>query len=201
MKRFLFICLFIISMLSVSACSSLNDSKVAVKPYPLSEKEESLLEAFDLLNQSQLLSFNAPKDATSVMIHVYSLDEHGNWQDVQSGGGLSIETEHDTDIHLEGTFAMTLNDDRSINFVISSHGKFSSHVDLDELDFDATISTHAFLTDFHPIELNQEIPVAIIVSDEGTSMRSFAVDSYFEPDVFQDMKSVQAVTLTFTTNH
>ena len=200
MKRFLFICLFIISMLSVSACSSLNDSKVGVKPYPLSEKEESLLEAFNLLNQSQLLSFNAPKDATSVMIHVYSLDEHGNWQDVQSGGGLSIETEHDTDTHLEGTFAMTLNDDRSINFVISSHGKFSSHVDLDELDFDATISTHAFLTDFHPIELNQEIPVAIIVSDDGTTMRSFAVDSYFDPDVFQDMKSVQAVTLTFTTN-
>ena len=31
-------------------------------------------------------------------------------------------------------------------------------------------------------------------------MRSFAVDSYFDPDVFQDMKSVQAVTLTFTTN-
>ena len=116
------------------------------------------------------------------------------------GGGLSIETERDTDTRLEGTFAMTLNDDRSINFVISSHGRFSSHVDLDELDFDMTISAHAFLTDFHPIELNQEIPVAIIVSDDGTTMRSFAVDSYFDPDVFQDMKSVQAVTLTFTTN-
>ena len=75
-------------MLSVSACSSLNDSKVGVKPYPLSEKEESLLEAFNLLNQSQLLSFNAPKDATSVMIHVYSLDEHGNGKTFNQGWPL-----------------------------------------------------------------------------------------------------------------
>ena len=140
MKRMLSICLFILSLLSLAACSSFSHSKIGVKPYPLSKEDKSLLEAFNLLDQSQLLSFNAPKDATSLMIHIYALDEHGNWQDVQSGGGLSIETEPDTDIHLEGTFAMTLNDDQSLDFAISSHGRFSSHVDLDELDRHSCLS-------------------------------------------------------------
>ncbi|MTK21008.1 hypothetical protein GMA92_06210 [Turicibacter sanguinis] len=198
MKKLAFICLFIMSILSLSACSNLSDTKMGIGPYPLNERDQSLLESFALLDQSQLLSFNAPKEATSLMIHLYSLDESGNWQDVQSGGGISIETERDANTHLEGTFAMTLNDDHSINFVISSHGRFSSRVDLDDLGFDSAISTHSFLTDFQTIELNKEIPVAIIVFDNGTSMRSFSVDSYFEPDIFEGMNSVQAVTLTFT---
>lgn len=78
MKKLAFICLFIMSILSLSACSNLSDTKMGIGPYPLNERDQSLLESFALLDQSQLLSFNAPKEATSLMIHLYSLDESGN---------------------------------------------------------------------------------------------------------------------------
>lgn len=198
MKKLLFMFLLIVSTLLLSACSNIDHPKVGIAPYTLSESDEYLLEAFGLINNSQLISFNAPKEAKALFIHIYSLDESGDWQEVNFGGGISIGNKTEPMNHLEGTFAMTLNDNHTIDFTLNSNGRFSSNVELANLDFNIKVCAKAFLTDFQKIEINQEIPVAIMVFDNGASMRSFSVDSYFEPDIFEGMNSVQAVTLTFT---
>ncbi|MFR7898238.1 hypothetical protein [Turicibacter sanguinis] len=193
MKKLSFMCLLIVSTLLLGACSNINNPKVGIAPYTLSKSDEYLLEAFGLINNSQLISFNAPKEAKALLINIYSLDENGDWQEVNFGGGISIGNERES----VGTFAMTLNDNHTIDFVLNSHG-FSSKVELADLDFDITVWAKAFLTEFQKIEINQEIPVAIMIFDNGSSMRNFSVSSYFEPDIFEGMNSVQAVTLTFT---
>ena len=47
------------------------------------------------------------------------------------------------------------------------------------------------------IELGKEIPVSVLVYDNGNSMRSYITEDYFEPEKFKDMDLVQAVTLEF----
>ena len=48
------------------------------------------------------------------------------------------------------------------------------------------------------IELGKEIPVSVLVYDNGNSMRSYTTEDYFEPEKFKDMDLVQAVTLEFS---
>ena len=201
MKRLSFIISLIILTLSLGACSNSYEMKSSLKeegiaPYSLNESEEYLLESFGLINDSQLISFNAPKEAIALLVNLYSLDDNGNWQEVTGGGGISIGNQTKSMEHLEGTFAMILRDDYSIDWVLRPGA--TSNMKMESIDFNPTISAKAFLTDFVPIKLNQEIPVAIMVYDCGTNLRSFAVESYFEPDIFEGMDSVQAVTLTFT---
>jgi len=50
---------------------------------------------------------------------------------------------------------------------------------------------------FQGIEMDKEIPVAIMVYDSGTIMRSYSLQDYFEPSKFEGMDLVQVVTLTF----
>lgn len=47
------------------------------------------------------------------------------------------------------------------------------------------------------IELGKEIPVSVLVYDNGNSMRSYTTEDYFEPEKFKDMDLVQAVTSEF----
>ena len=48
------------------------------------------------------------------------------------------------------------------------------------------------------IELGKEIPVSVLVYDNGNSMRSYTTEDYFEPEKFKYMDLVQAVTLEFS---
>jgi len=59
-------------------------------------------------------------------------------------------------------------------------------------------SYKAYLPESQEIELNMEIPVAILVYDSGTTMRSYAPEQYFTPEDFEGMDLVQAVTLRFS---
>ena len=59
-------------------------------------------------------------------------------------------------------------------------------------------STKGYLAEFRPIELNEEIPLAIMVYDSGTSMRSYTPQDYYDTSAFEDMDLAQAVTVRFS---
>jgi hypothetical protein len=59
------------------------------------------------------------------------------------------------------------------------------------------MSMKGFLQEFQRIEMDKEIPVAFMVYDSGTIMRSYSLQDYFEPSKFEGMDLVQVVTLTF----
>ncbi len=59
------------------------------------------------------------------------------------------------------------------------------------------MSMKGFLQEFPRIEIDKEIPIAFMVYDSGTIMRSYSLQDYFEPSIFEGMDLVQVVTLIF----
>ena len=200
-KKIISIALLVVFAMSLAACSNSTNTKTenkeGVYPYELSEREENILQAFGMGGNSQILSFRAPSEAISLEVNVYMLDENGEWKGY-SGGGISIGAEREPVGELAGMFTMLLHDDYSMDFNITCGGRASYTTDAVTTVPETVASIKAFLTEQQGIELNKEIPVALMVYDSGTSMRSITPETYFEPALLSDMDFVQAVTLTFS---
>lgn len=172
-------------------------SKEQVAPYELSERETQLLGAFGMEENSQIVSFCAPETAITVTARVYKLKEDQTWETI-GDGSMSIGKEREPVEQISGSFTMQIQDDRSIDFHINmaGQGAFSTK-DVGENE-EYIAEGKAFLKEAQKIELGKEIPVAILVYDNGNSMSSYTTEDYFEPEKFKDMDLVQAVTLEFS---
>ena len=203
MKKILFLFLISIILLSLSACvNETKDNgtlfKEGIAPFELTERETYLLDSFDLKNKSQIIEFNAPDEVITLSVNVYRLGDDYKW-DNPDGGAISIGLEREPVQYLTGNFTMILKEDYAIDFILNSNGgKASYKTEKIILETEATASVKAFLEEFQEIELNKEIPVALMIYDSGTAMRSYSLQDYFEPEKFEGMDFVQAVTLTFS---
>ncbi|WP_041445124.1 hypothetical protein [Syntrophobotulus glycolicus] len=202
MKKLLFLIIIALFSLSLGACANKTEnngplSKEGIAPYELTEKETYLLDSFGLRNESQIIEFSAPDEAITLSVNVYCLGDDGKWNNTD-GGAISIGKEREPVENLKGIFTMALREDYVIDFIINSSGKASYKTKKITLETEAIASVKAFLEEFQVIELNKEIPVALMVYDSGTTMRSYSVQDYFEPAKFEDMDLVQALTLTFS---
>jgi len=197
-KKIFAIFVVIITIVFFSGCSNNTGtskllSKEGIKPYELSESDTYLLQTLEIQDDINIISFKAPKAAKSLKVNVYVLNSNYNW-DVIGGGQVYAEP----DSRLEGTFAMMLKDNYAINFNINTIGRASYQTD--ELNFDDNIAAFSkfFLRNFQRIEINKEIPIAIMIYDTGVMMRAYSLEDFFSPSRFEKMNLVQAVTLTFT---
>ncbi|MTI70552.1 MAG: hypothetical protein FH751_09920 [Firmicutes bacterium] len=202
MRRFSTIILVIVMIMFFSACSSNTGTlkllnKEGVAPYELSERDTYLLQSLGLDKDTNIISFKAPKTAKSLKVNVYVLNDNKTWN-VMGGGQVSLGQDSNPNYKLEGTFTMILKDNYAINFNINTMGRASYQTDTLDVDHEIVASSKSFLTDFQRIKINKEIPVAMMIYDSGTSMRSYAMEDFFSPSKFKEMDLVQAVTLTFT---
>lgn len=202
MRKFITIFLVIVLTIVFSACSNNTVapkllSKEGVAPYKLSESDTYLLKSLGLETDTNIISFKAPKTAKSLKVNVYVLNDDDTW-DVISGGQVLLGQDANPDDRLEGTFTMMLKDNYAIDFNINTKGMASYQTDTLDVDYEIVASSKGFLTDFQKIEINKEIPVAIMIYDSGSSMRSYAMEDFFSPSRFKEMDLVQAVTLNFT---
>ncbi|MGN9164856.1 hypothetical protein ACTNDY_06160 [Tissierellaceae bacterium HCP3S3_D8] len=201
-KRFFsLISILTIAMILV-ACSNNTDSpkpltKEGIIPYKLSKSEKYILQSFGMEGKSQIISFHAPKEAITLNVNVYRLEGDKNWINI-GGGAISIGPNREPIKQLTGTFTMQLKENYAIDFNINAGGRASCKTDGIILNPEAMVSTKVFLQEFQKIEINREIPVAIMVYDSGTSMRGYSLQDYFDPSKFDGMDLVQVVTLTFT---
>lgn len=201
-KRLLSLILISAIVMTLLACSNKTDSpklltKEGIMPYELSESEKYILQSFGMEGNSQIISFHAPKETITLNINVYKLINGKKWGKI-GGGAISIGAKREPAEQLTGTFAMQLKENYSIDLNINSSGRASYKTDEIILDTETMASTKGFLQEFQNIELNKEIPVALMVYDSGTSMRSYSLQDYFAPSKFDGMDLVQVVTLTFT---
>lgn len=201
-KRLFSLMLIFIIVMALAACSNNTDSpklltKEGIMPYELSESEKYILQSFGMEGNSQIISFHAPKEAITLNVNVYRLENHEKWSSI-GGGAISIGTDIEPIEQLTGTFTMQLKENYVIDFNINASGRASYKTDEIMLDAEIMASTKGFLQEFQKIEINKEIPVALMVYDSGTSMRSYSVHDYFDPSKFDGMDLVQVVTLTFT---
>lgn len=172
-------------------------NKEGVYPYELSERESDLLESLDLKNDVNLILFKAPQKAKSLEARSYVLNKNGKW-DMVSNLHIFSGGNDDSQSELEGIFSMLLKDDYSIEMHITSKGRFSQKGIPLEMEVENLASSRGFLPEYKEIELGKEIPIAIMIYDNGTSMRTYSMDDFFSPSTFEGMDLVQAVTLTFT---
>ncbi len=204
MKRMISAMLVFVFMVLLTACSSRVDlpkavSKEGISPYELSENEKYILQSFNMEDTSQIITFNAPKEAITLNVSVYRLEDGGKWGSI-GGGGISIGADRKPIDKLTGTFTMQLKDNYSIDFVINASGKASYKTDEILLDSEIMVSTKEFLQEFKEITINSETPVALLVYDSGSSMKSYSLQDYFEPSTFEGVDLVQVVTLEFSDN-
>ena len=168
-----------------------------VAPYELSQDQQELLGAFGMEDSARLFAFLAPEEAITIEVTACRLTDAGAWE-VTGSGAMSIGTDRQPVSRLSGTIAMEQRDNYSIDFNINCAGRGSFSSEEIELEQEPLGSTGCFLTEFQPIELNKEIPLAIVVDDSGTSMRSYTPQDYYEVSLFEGMDLVQAVTVRFT---
>lgn len=199
-KRFNLIIVLLILLVLV-ACSN-NESnlkplaKEGIKPYDLSDNDKLLLRSFGMESNSQIISFNAPKEINSLELKAYKLGDNKKWETTGSGE-ISIGNEKKPTNKLIGTFTMQLREDYVIEYNINTVGRASFKTDKIILDTEDVISTRNFLQEYQEIEVNKEIPVALMVYDSGTIMRTYSLEDYFNPIKFEGMDLVQVVTLKF----
>lgn len=200
-KNYLLVSISIIILVLVACSESKGDSpkplaKEGVQPYSLSESEKYLLRSFGMEKNSQIISFNAPKEAITMDINVYRLTNDYMWE-IIGGSGISIGKEREPIDKLSGTFTMQLRENHAIDFNINTVGRASFKTDEIILDTETMASMKGFLQEYQEIEIDKEIPVALMVYDSGTSMRTYSLEDYFEPTKFEGMELVQVVTLMF----
>lgn len=202
MKKLVLLAILVLLITTLVGCSKKSDEpkfldKEGIAPYELSESEKYMLQSFGMEENSQIISFNAPKEAITMNVNVYRLEDNNTWA-VIGGGGVSIGSDRKPVDQLIGTFTMQLKDNYTIDFNINLSGGASYKTDEILLDHEISVSAKWFLEEFQEIEIGEEIPIAIMVYDNGTSMRSYSLEDYFEPSVFEGMDLVQVVTLSFT---
>lgn len=202
MKKSLTLVLMLTLTIMLAACSNNTGetkslSKEGIAPYELSESDTYLLQSLGLEMDANIITFKAPKTAKGLNVNAYVLNDDGTWKEA-GGVAVLLGQEADSADRLEGTFAMLLKENYAIDFNIHMNGRFTSQTEALDVDFENMVSGKGFLTDFQKIELNKEIPVALMVYDGGNSIRSYDMEDFFSPSKFEGMDLVQAVTLTFT---
>lgn len=202
MKRLISAGLLLITTVMLSACSGSSDGsktmrKEGVAPYELSAGEKQLLQFFCMEDTSQILSFKAPKEAVALHVNVYRLEDGGKWSSI-GGGCVSVGADETPAKQLAGTVAMQLKDNYVVDLVVNMDGRASYKTDEILLGCEPMASIKGFLQEYQEITINEEIPVALMVYDSGTSMASHSLQDFFETSRFEGMDFVQAVTLEFS---
>ena len=201
MKKFFALALVITTLAVFVSCSNKTEvvkllDKEGIAPYELSEHDTYLLQALPIQGDIGIISFKAPKAANSLKAKAYILEDDSRWRTIGEGQIL-LEQDASSNAQLEGTFTLLLREDYSIAMQINAMGLATYQTEVLDIDCDIISFSKGFLTDFQEIELNKEIPVAIAIYDSGTSIRSYLLDSFYSPSVFEGMDLVQVVTLTF----
>lgn len=192
-------CLFISSCAKKDGLNEQSKMKEEIEPYEYTESEITLLESMNFKEKVGIASFKAPKSAKNMEIKVFLLNDKGKWEEDVSGKIMMNDMDNPTEI-FQGTVCLILNENHSIEYHINTTGWGSCFYKTEEIisDEQEVIYARDFLSERKDIELNQEIPIAIMVYDSGTSIRAFTTDDYFTPEKFKGMDIVQAVVVNFT---
>ena len=195
MKKIISIILIIAMTFSLFGCAQTNENndiaefKDQIGPYRLTEREEFLLDAYGLISSSQIVVYNAPEKATSLNLNVKTF-ENKEWTE-KNAGSISVQNGSKS----VKSITMKRLDDYAIDFKLSAGLK--TEYTVEKPDFTRFGSSHAYMTDFVDIELNKEIPIAIMVYTSGTTMQSFVVEDYSDLSRFEEYDYVQIVTVEF----
>jgi hypothetical protein len=176
--------------------SNISSEQEGISPYQLSDGQREILQAFGMEQRAFLLSFHAPEEAAQLRISVLRLEADGTWATVDTGG-ISLSPELGIEA-LQGTVAIQVEEDHALQFTINCSGQYTFTSPVLPLDQEMCSSQIRFLSEYQPISLNAQIPVALLVYDSGTAMETYTLADFSHPEAFLGMDLVQVVTLEFS---
>ena len=169
-----------------------------IAPYPLNQDQQDVLSYLDLDGSARLFSYAAPPEASSLWVNVYTLEE-GRWQPTGGGAVFLDSSASQADETLQGVLALTLEEGQVAGFrIVSQDGASSYTCPALPLDQPALAYAACFLDSHASAQLEQEIPVALLVAHSGFAIPDFSLQSFFDPSPLSAMDQVQGVTLTFS---
>ncbi len=201
MKKITILLLISFCMICLVGCSNASNSpgqNYSVEPYQLNEREQSLLNYMGLGSSAYLFTYNAPYEAITMEVRVYQLTADGIWQEYAGGAiGFGEDREIEPIETLSGVLSIIQRENHAFDMIINSAGQARYTIPPINTEFEQMMYIYTVLSSPQQIELNQEIPLAIFVYDDGTSINSFAEQAYFTPEEFAGRDLVQAITIIF----
>ena len=196
MKRTILLLPLLLALVLLPGCGTQQQlAQNTAAPYSLTQDQGELLELLGLSDQAGLVAFSGPKEATTLSIDTYQL-QNGQWEPT-GGGQLSRE---ETGQPWEGLAVLQSREDYSIDLRVKTEGIASYTTDAAEPDSDPQGWTLQFLEEETPIALGEPVPVALFLYSGDGSLRTHPLTDFADPAAFdgEDLALVQAVTLTFT---
>lgn len=207
MKKHLIPCCLMV-LLSLSSCTSssteasLFPTEDGISPVTLSERETQIINLLDKGN-SAFLSIKAPKEAQRLQILLRTLKEDGTWDITQTNNDMFWGEDSSEVQPLEGVFSLSRNDDYSIAMRCENTNgvtNFLSDIPAPQLSFDPKSGSSSFLWYVQPIELDKEIPIAILALNQNNRITPPSLRDYYDTSKLADYDFVQVVTFTFTSD-
>ena len=161
----------------------------------MSEDAAYLLQVFDLDDSAQILALRAPEGAVGLEVTVYRLGNDLAWN--KTGGGEVIGGSPED---VSGVFAMEAGPDQVVS--LHFHGGVGYAIETDPIPTPEAYgySMNVFLTEFQEMELDEEIPIALLAYDVSSFSENLPLLDFFTPANLEGINLVQAVTLTFTSS-
>lgn len=207
MKKYIISCCLIL-LLILSSCTgksmeaSLLPTKEGIAPVTLSERENQIINLLDKGN-SAFFAMKAPKESKRLQILLHTLKEDGTWDTTQTNNDM-FRGEDSSDVQpLEGVFSLTRNDDCSIAMRCENKNGVTTllnDIPAPQLSFDSNSGSSSFLWHFQSIELDKEIPIAILALNQNNRITPPSLRDYYDTSKLADYDFVQVVTFTFTTD-
>lgn len=192
-------------LLPLAACSGQEpaagpsqEAAYTVAPYPLTEQEETLLQAYELTQENAAtFTFRNPEQTLALYVQIYRLGEDGAWQNAEeTAAGLVLPPQG------EGLVTLQLEDSGAIvtrtlydgSLQVGSAGALPG-----------TENTGArvklFLSQAQPIQVDEPIPLALLAYDQdpdNDALAALTPEDFFSPETLTGFDQVQAVTATFS---
>jgi hypothetical protein len=204
LKKYILIC-FVFIFLSLSACTqtstdaSLFPTKEGVEPYQFSKHDKDILRLFD--GEVSLLRIKSPKEAQHLSVLLHTLKDDGTWDTCATNNDMFWGEDTTSDQQLEGILALSREDDYSIKMRIgyeTGATAFLNGIPAPEFSFDPKAGSSAFLSEFQTIELDKEIPIAMLALNEDCELPTPSLSDYFDTSLLDGYDFVQIVTITFS---
>jgi len=197
-KRYISLLLAALMALSLAGCGAKDDKKtegdMTVRPAQLSEEENALVELLGVeLGNYHIFDFQV-EGAKSVQIAAYELvgDE---WSPVTAGGGTFIQ---------EGAGRIALmfgkmNEGVSVRYQ-GENGGGGTKFAMPGGDSAGMFYATSTLTSSTPVELEQEVPLAIQIATTQSEIHSYDVQYFGMPREYakHGYEHVYAITVTFS---
>ncbi|MCH4886270.1 hypothetical protein EZV73_01755 [Acidaminobacter sp. JC074] len=183
------------------ACQASFDTNEEVKeglfPHEYDDSELELLKNLGLERNTLIVDFEAPIEAITLNINIYTLANDLSWH-VIGASGISLGEDRDVMDYLSGNISLLLKEDYAIDCHINSGGRVKFQTEKILLEDEINASGVLFLENKKKIELEKEIPIALMVYNSDSSLHRMTLDYYYEPESLSHYELVQVVTMTFT---